>query len=205
MARLSYKSTMSQIEAGLEKFEKLRYQQMQTIAKQYALSILREAVNNYIMENPSLTGNTLNGFCCGAWYKGKLYHIWTVRNIPSAPKKATHGYTHPGDRGFKDYDSDEYIGSKEDPSVREYGDNDVAGIGYLEFQHVGSGNSENYAVKYLRSRHPGGTDWSFIIANATPYAEYLEQVRELDVLSSISREGVNIAAFESAASHVKKI
>ena len=131
--------------------------------------LVKKAVEDYSKHKASLTGNLLNSIAGGIYINGRIARIIHPNIAPE-----THTYTYVGDGVFQDYD---------DPKNTVY-----FVFQYrkpLEFQKVdGTGTGYDSAVKFLESYTPKSKVFEIVICAAAPYAEYLQEKRQLDVLTT---------------------
>ena len=196
-------SNKSVIAKGHKKAETIIKNYLCAIGEKYAKLALFEAVEGWdetAGSNANLTGNTRTGFCAAVYYNGKLeIGPITVFDLDGSDvKRPTHEYTRPGDSGFEDYGSGEYIGSEYDPYVRKYSSPDLAfqptqqgGLGYLD------------TIQWLSSHRPSGTGLVVVVANAVPYAGYLREARKLDILDRASNSSTVKTNLLSAFNEVR--
>lgn len=151
---------------------------MRIIMEKFAETALVEAVKYYDESNTgnhNLTGNTRFSFCAGIYKDGDI--IDSVKVLSLVNGKHTFHQVNVGDKGFMDYDRDEYVlGVKEysDPSRSfvKVGDNDFS---YLQ------------TMQWLKEKHPSNSKgYSVIVASVSPYVEYIHQWLALDILDSSS-------------------
>lgn len=156
-------------EAGIRKYGAL----MQTAFVGQGVKIARElisiAVSSYQAEDANLTGNLLNSICGGVYYNKNLQQI-----IKPRVNEATHTYAHVGDTGFLEYDTMKPI-----DYVRQY-----SGASGFAFQKASNGTGSEDAIDFLMGYRPVRGSLCIIICAAAPYAEYLQNVRKLDVLTT---------------------
>lgn len=154
---------------------------LKAIGKDLAIYALLEAVKAWDEETDvNLTGNTRFGFCSAVYYDNKLF-VGPYFLFDFEGGKPTNGMTAVGRKGFHDYDSGTWIGSEKDPVVMEYKHP------YYRFQPTSEGKySYEMTANWLRSHRPGTKGMVVTVANMTPYADYLREVRGLDVLESQS-------------------
>lgn len=158
----------------------------------YAIFAVKEAVKYYEDHYPSLTGNTLAGFGAAVYKDGKLcqnkgrnkclFMAAEIMNI-----QPTYSFAKPGDKGFADYSHGELSGPNE--SVLPYNEprdfvntnssGYKGGFGYIDTSNfLRSGQAEAMAFK---------KGYTVIVANASPYVEYLQVARDFDILDSVHK------------------
>lgn len=158
------------------------------VGVRFAKRALFEAVVAWDEDKDSndLTGNVRTGFCAGVYYNRHLVREpITVFEAGLAIGRPTHGFTRPGDSGFRDYSSGENIGSEEDPAVKQYNPDRQ-----LTFQPVPYGGyGYEVSSSWLRNHKPNHDGLAIVIVNAVPYVEYLKEARKLDILESTATSG----------------
>lgn len=169
---------------GRKKFVTLSERQLALVLKRYAVKVLRVAVSRYMWRGgKNLTGNTITGFSAGIYIRGKCVEIINVLDIDKRLKEPTSGYTKEGKYGFEDYDSDEEI--TKDTPVKPY-------HGGMGFQYT-NGNLGRYSIndtkKWLNEKKVRKDRICIVVANTSPYVEWLYEVRGFDILESVSEEG----------------
>lgn len=152
---------------------------------EYARQSLIDAVYYYDKDKDTsnLTGNTISAFSAGVYVDGRLaYPVINILDVLGIDSP-TSGYTKPGDKGFSDYDSGEYIGSEDDPAVREYGGE------HLRFRPADAGgNAIDDTRKWLEEQHPRRSHITVIVANCSPYVNFLHNMRDFEILDTISKD-----------------
>lgn len=181
------------------------------VAVTYAKQALIDAVDNYLESSGmefQLTGNTIAGFTAGVFNGGKLIKLINVLDVYPGLKRPTASYAQPGNTGFQDYGSGERIHPDNTwprpKHVYEYDDDS------LSFQPLGSGtNSIDDTARFLnqtRLSWYGKSDVVVMVANFTPYVEFLVEARDFDILQTLSFNIRNdlIAAFKATRFDVGK-
>lgn len=160
-----------------------------SVGEKFARLALTSAIEDWDERgSDNLTGNTRTGFCAAVYYDGRIIgKPITVFDIEGISVKApTHGFTYPGDSGFRDYSSGEQIGGDGGPAyVKNYS---KEGLSFIETQSKGYGYEET--AGWLRSHRPHGNGLVVVVANAVPYAGYLREARKLDVLDTSSNSSI---------------
>lgn len=171
---------------GHKKFGRLVELQISLVLRRYAVKVLRQAVTHYKKdENTSnLTGNTIAGFSAGIYVDGKCIEVINVLDIDKRLEPPTSGYTTAKKSGFADYDTGEYIGDENNPSVKPYKDPRLS----WQPTNVGGSSIVNTA-KFLKDKKPDRSRICIIVANVSPYVEWLYEVRDFDILESVSEAG----------------
>lgn len=166
---------------GHKKFRMLSERQLSLVLRRYAVKVLRQAVTHYWRAHgQSLTGNTVTGFSAGIYIKGVCAEIINVLDIDKRLDPPTSGYTKQGKYGFSDYDSDEEI-TKEFP-VKPY-------HGNMNFQPTKVGGSSiNDTARWLKDKKLPKDGIFIIVANVSPYVEWLHEVRGFEILDAVSEE-----------------
>lgn len=160
----------------------------------YAIFAVKEAVAYYEKHYPSLTGNTLAGFGAAVYKDGKLCKggkgrrggVFMANEI--AGITPTHTYTKPGDKGFLDYSHGELGGP--DGTVKPYSPP-------LSFMYVGPNghgyiDTSNFLYSGLAESKAFPKGYTVIVANVSPYVEYLDIVRDFDILDSVHRKSPSL-------------
>ena len=139
------------------------------IAEEY----VSEAVHAYDEEDANLTGNLLNSIAGGVYVNQRLEAIVTAGDATNIPQQ-THRYVRVGDGGFMEYRTGEYV-----DFVNQY-----EGSRFF-FQPVDKNKDGRMSIfDFFREYIPSHKTFEVVICAAAPYAEYLQKVRELDVLTS---------------------
>ncbi len=150
----------------------------------YAVQAVRDCVYNYLDSSghKQLTGNTAFGFAAGVFANGKLIKpIITAAAACPELRPPSRGYAKPGDTGFQDYGTNEFIepGNKRSPYVRNYKNGDG-------FVNVRDGNSTDDAKREISSYAVSSSDKvTVVLVNAVPYAEFLMKERGFDIIESV--------------------
>lgn len=143
------------------------------------------AVENYNKRDANLTGNLLNSMAGGIFINGKIARVIFADVDPE-----THHYTYVGDGVFEEYGTGDTV-----YFVFQYNPP-------LQFQKVdGTGTGRDSAIKFLESYSPKSKIFEVVICAAAPYAEYLQNVRELDVLTGSFDKSKKV--WEKARKHIK--
>ena len=120
----------------------------------------------------SLTGNLLNSIAGGIYINGRIARVITAEVAPE-----THTYAYVGDGPFKEYGTGDTV-----YFVFQYNKP-------YEFQKVDStGTGRDSAFKFLESYTPKSKIFEIVVCAAAPYAGYLRNVRNLNVLTINDRE-----------------
>lgn len=181
-----------------------------SLALQYARQALVDAVDNYIESSgieKQLTGNTVAGFSAGIYKDGTMVSFINALDVYPGMKGITSDYAYPGMSGFNDYGSGEYINrdNKKSPYVREYSQNKNPG---LEFQETTpDSNAIKDTYEFLKKQMPRKGFVYIIIAECSPYVEYLHDKRNFDILDTLyfNVRGDLVRAANSTDSKSKRI
>lgn len=160
---------------------------MREIMRRYAQAAVISAVENYSQDpnNSNLTGNTISGFCAAVYYNGKTTEADIVRAIDEVGRLYSYYYAKPGDSGFADYDTGELIGTATNPSVRDYAED----RGYSWVNHESKGHGYLDTTAFLLSHKPEITKgFAVVVANASPYVEFLQTVRNFEILEKTNMD-----------------
>jgi len=159
------------------------------IGYQQAKAALRDAVEFWedsTFRN-DLTGNTKTGFCAGLYYDRTLVRQPITVFEALSLKRPTHKMTQPGQSGFADYGSGEWIGSRKDPEVYEYAskamdENENYTLGFVKTNI----NAFAYELtsSWLTKFKPSKKGMVVVVANAVPYGDFLRLERGFDILES---------------------
>lgn len=157
-----------------------------------AEGLIGDALDAYPLDK-TLTGNILNSIAGGVYINKKLEGMIFASDKGVEP--ATSTYARVGDRGFVTWTGEQL----KDGYVHQY----KSESGF-KFQSVGYNvNGEYSAMTFLRSYRPKTQYLEVVICAAAPYAEYLQNVRKLDVLTTAYSETENRWNFNVL--NVKKI
>lgn len=160
-------------EAGMRRAEAAIQKEFVRQGENIARTLIQIAVSSYQVAKANLTGNLLNSICGGVYYNKNLQRI-----VKPRVKEATHTYAHVGDKGFLEFDSMKPI-----EYVRQY-QKRREGLVSFKFQDVPNGSGSDDAIDFLMGYKPPKGSLGIIICAAAPYAEYLQNVRGLDVLTT---------------------
>lgn len=155
------------IDRGIRKAERLIRQQLLTALVNMSAKLLINAELN--REYHSLTGNTLTSYAIGVFDCGKLHTIVTIFDVDSLEhatrKKITQGVG--WTEKFFDYDTGKRVMVRREDKIPT---------------DEGYGNVTS--IEFLRRYKPTKTDgYVLVFTTGTEYAEYLENVRKLNVLT----------------------
>ena len=142
--------------------------------------LIDEAIDAYQNSgrNVSLTGNLVNSIAGAFYYKGKPVFAKYATGSESA-RNITSTYTFAGDkRGFYDYDTGEYV-----PLVKQYRG------GGLKFKRIPYGGTGLDSAMDFFSEYKPTTTYEVVMVAAAPYAEFLQEKRDLDVLTTAMNIG----------------
>lgn len=168
-------------ERGISKAKAALKKSMILAGQEAVEELVRIAVEAYETEEASLTGNLINSIAGGVYYNKFLERFCTASKAAGVPTE-TYTYTRVADGGFIDYDS----GEKVDFVYQYKGGN-------LKFQpSERGGTGVNSALSFLSSYQPKTSFLEIVICAAAPYAEYIQQVRGLDVLTSSMQEATGV-------------
>ena len=150
-----------------------------------ATTLVSIAIENYGKEDANLTGNLLNSMAGGIFINGKISRI-----IFGDVEPETHHYTYVGDGVFEEYRTGDTV-----YFVFQYNKP-------FRFQKVdGTGTGRDSAIEFLQSYSPKSRILEVVICAAAPYAEYLQNVRKLDVLTGSFSEARKV--WDKAKKHIK--
>ncbi|MCQ2231416.1 MAG: hypothetical protein MJZ30_06160 [Paludibacteraceae bacterium] len=149
---------------------------MQTkILRKYAEIALVHAVENYdeTSKGHNLTGNTRFSFVAGIYVRGKFTEYTRVLDLIGG--KYTFHHALPGDAGFYDYDTHEWVESVNDYSDESKHFKDPSGTGYSYID----------TIEFLKSHKPHNTGGvSVVVASASTYVELIKDWFNLDILDT---------------------
>ena len=167
------KHNVKVFEDAMKKVKTSLKPQFLKIGLETALDLVKEAVHAYDEEDTNLTGNLLNSIAGGVYINGTLEGIMTANKAADIPIQ-THTYVRVGDGGFVEYRTGERV-----DYVRQY-----AGGKFL-FQPVDKNKTgQQSALEFLGNYKSKPIAMEVIICAAAPYAEYLQNKRGLDVLTT---------------------
>ena len=171
--------------------EKTNLYMVKTFLPKYLRTLIADYASNWSQhKHPSLTGQTYTSCVAGMYDNGSL--VGTFGVLDYGASKPTSLTTYPGDKGFIDYDSGEFIGSNRDPMVFNY---------KHRYDFIGKPNQDAYvaSMNFLRSFNSNVRGYSVVVVVGTDYAAYLEKVRGLDILTNtfLNAKGLAIALADS--------
>lgn len=135
------------------------------IMRQASLDMIDHAIASY--EAGALTGNTLTSYTAGIYENNNLVNIVNVYDVSGL-------------------DSPRY--EMLDPSdgtvtIQRYDDGRWVSVSTEEFIPTGGGYGSEVAEEFLRSYSPSNKKgWSVVVTTGTPYSDYLEESRGLNIL-----------------------
>lgn len=186
------KRNIQTFNAGIAKVKASLKKSMLNTGQETAEELVRIAVEAYEMEEASLTGNLITSIAGAVYYNKYLERICTASKSAGIPT-ATHTYTRIGDGGFIDYDSGERV-----DFVKQY-----EGGEYFFQKAERGGTGYDSAMAFLTSYQPKSSFLEIVICAAAPYAEYIQKVRGLDVLTSSLQEARGV--FKGNLVYIKKL
>jgi hypothetical protein len=128
--------------------------------------------------NPSLTGSTFTSFCVGLYRDSTLIGFYGILDLAGV-NEPTNNPVDVGEYGFFDYDTGEFIGDEDDPSVMDY---NASGF---EWQNHSYEKGRNQSRAFLSQYKPTTKGYSLVACVGTDYSAWLEKVRGLDILTSV--------------------
>lgn len=186
------KQNLKVFEAGIAKAKTTLKKSMLNAGTETAEELVRIAVETYEAHEASLTGNLINSIMGGVYYNKFLERICTANKSAGIPV-ATHTYTRIGDGGFIDYDSGERV-----DFVKQYRG------GELLFQKAERGGTGyDSALEFLSSYQPKSSFLEIVICAAAPYADYIQNVRGLDILTTSLMEAKGV--FKGNLVYIRKL
>lgn len=193
-------SIKKKFKIGMKKaLEKVNSDILLDRAIKYAEYAVSEAINNYRdgNEGVSLTGNTVTGFGAGVFVDGKLVKYVSYRDIGSIDGPH-HPWTKPGESNFKDYDTGEEIKpNTSNPAVKPYSRSDVSFHGTPYEGSTRERFSYISTERFIREEFvPEKNGITIVVANVSPYIEYIHRVRNMDILDT------NVINIESDISRI---
>jgi hypothetical protein len=180
------------LEAGIAKAKVIIKKSMLNAGQETAEELVRIAAETYEEHEASLTGNLINSIMGGVYFNKFLERICTVNKAADMPV-ATHTYTRVGDGGFIDYDSGERV-----EFVKQYKGGEIL---FQRAERGGTGYDS--ALNFLSSYRPKSSFLEIVICAAAPYAEYIQKVRGLDILTSSKLEASGV--FEGNLIYIRKL
>ena len=186
------KQNLKVFEAGIAKAKATLKKSMLHAGTETAEELVRIAVETYEAHEASLTGNLINSIMGGVYFNKFLERICTANKSAGIPV-ATHTYTRIGDGGFIDYDSGERV-----DFVKQYRG------GELLFQKADRGGTgDDSALAFLSSYQPKSSFLEIVICAAAPYADYIQNVRGLDILTTSLMEAKGV--FKGNIVYIRKL
>lgn len=164
-------------EAGIKKALQLAKPNLLERGLKIAESLVRDAVNSYKETEKNLTGNLLNSIAGGVYINGIFSGLITASKV--GVEAETHTYANVGSKGFKEWGTgDELYGG----FVHQYRE----GFSFQPTEKGGTGRES--AINFLSNHQPQSKVFEIVICAAAPYAEYLQNTRKLDVLTTAFKE-----------------
>ena len=166
-------------------------QQLRTLWIDIARDLLYDAVQSW--SGYDMTGNTINSYACAIYEDGKILHAFSARDV-GIEENPTANYSYPGDYIYF------WHQRTLNESLSDYAEYENGGMGVVrpyrakryEFQNVGRGNGQDDAKQFLNN-FKAGKGLQICIVVGVPYAEYLQNVRKLEVLQETFGETKQIA------------
>lgn len=173
----------------------------------HLFSICREVAVNAVFgavlawdadkKTKDLTGNMRTSFAAGIYKDGNLKKLIGVFDVGGSFERPTRRMTTVGDTRFKIYGTNYYIGSEDDPFVMEY--NEAHRNKGMFFQPTDTSKYGYQTTKEsLRAYSPREHGWVVVVASATPYGEFLYNIRKMDILETQSASGEIIRKLNEA-------
>ncbi|MBQ0113670.1 MAG: hypothetical protein KBT03_11110 [Bacteroidales bacterium] len=166
-------------------------EQLVNIGFEYAKYALIQAVSDWNESTGGahdLTGNTRNGFVAAVYWDGKLAsgslpNPMSAREIVPGVKGVTSPMTWPGKTNVTKYSDGSHI---------EVVSNYKASSGFTFVSPEGVGKyARTLSLQFVNAGTPVRTHGlCVLVANSTPYGEYLLQIRGLDILETQSNRSV---------------
>lgn len=186
------KRNIDTFNAGIAKVKATMKKSMINTGELTAEELVRIAVESYENEGSSLTGNLINSIAGGVYYNRFLERFCTASKAAGIPAE-THTYTRVADGGFIDYDT----GDKVD-FVKQYKG------GKFRFQPTERGGTGiDSALSFLSSYQPKTSFLEIVICAAAPYADYIQKVRGLDILTTSLQEAKGV--FKGNLVYIRKL
>lgn len=162
-------SNKATFKEGWNKFREAADKQLHDALVNVMTKQLLDAINEWEKSGSNLTGNLQASYGAALYKQGSVDLIRLAQQF--GVPQPTHGYTHPGDKGFVDIDTGELIGTDGDWGVKEY--REYPG---RRFQPVPNGKGNSDAMSFLYNfPAPSSALFYVVICNAVPYAQYMEQ------------------------------
>lgn len=152
-------SIESQFDLGIKKVQEISY----TYQLEKLEELCKFMVETYLPEGKEfsdVTGNTVTSYSYGIYYKGSLVSYGDSNKKPAIRVKLTNG--------------ENFSGTAYDGNEIEY---------FKAKVKTDQGYGNDTAFEFLSSYRPKGKGFSVVITTGTEYSAYLENVRELNVLS----------------------
>lgn len=161
---------------GAKKARLIMLQHMENVFRKYAEIAVLQAVQYWREDKDAenLTGNTIAGFSAGVYVDGKCVDIVNALEVAGI-NSPTSGYTFVGDKGLEDYDSGEII----EDGVREYGPRKP---GHFVKTKPGGNSIDDTRNFLLKRANPPKKGVFVVVANCSPYINFLREVRNLELL-----------------------
>lgn len=165
---------------GVAIAKKAIQKQLRTLWIDIAKDALYDAVQSWSGYN--MTGNTANSYACAVYEKGKILHFFSAYDV-GVQDKPTAPYSYPGD--FVYFWHQRTLNE----NLSDYAESENNSMGVVEnyrsrklsFQPVGRGRGDEDAKQFLNN-YKASKELEIVVIVGVPYAEYLENVRKLEVL-----------------------
>lgn len=186
------KRNLQVFNSGVKKALQLARPNLLEIGLKISESLVRDAVNAYKATEANLTGNLLNSIAGGVYVNGWFSGLVMASKV--GIEAETHTYANVGSKGFKEWGTgDDLYGG----FVHQYRE----GFSFQPTEKGGTGRES--AINFLSSHNPQSKVFEIVICAAAPYAEYLQNTRKLDVLTTAFEESQS--TWNAYIVNVKKI
>ncbi|MCC8038358.1 MAG: hypothetical protein LIP09_14260 [Bacteroidales bacterium] len=164
-----YISNSKLFDEGMKKARKIIEKHMWRELTRVTHSLAIGAARYYYEEGgPMMTGNTITSYTARFWHKGAEMATFSASEDWRKPirTKLTEGEVFPAGATRYDGENQSYSYKAEVITDRDYG--------------------ENTAFKFLSGATPSGATYIIRLTTGTEYSEWLENMRQIDVLTNYS-------------------
>ncbi len=154
------------LQKGTAKAKKIMYDHIYLLMTSAAKKLLEDATNGRVFLGHNMTGNTVNSYAVGVYFKGNLVFMMTSSQGIAKPLRRKLG------KGQKFY-----AGSQRwDGEIQEH-------TFMAQVSTNGTMEAER-SIAFLQSFRPSPKGWALVVCNGAEYATYQENEMNIDVLTS---------------------